>query len=81
MQLNYFTQVSLLFNVITEHTDAFVPPWNEFKNSVVEETGLLHSQQLTNSHFLFSIIVESVTFQVLLQRPKQTEVEGARSGL
>jgi len=43
-----------------EHTDPFVPSWHIFKNSVRAEIGIVHSQLLTNSHFPFLIIVESV---------------------
>jgi hypothetical protein len=31
MQLFYSTEVSLFFNIIPEHIDAFVPFWHEFK--------------------------------------------------
>jgi hypothetical protein len=74
MQLIYFTEVSLFFNIIPEHIDAFVPPWYDFKNPVAVEIDLLHSQPFTNSHYKFFIVVESTTCQVLLQRPKQMEV-------
>jgi hypothetical protein len=35
-----------------------VPPWHKFKNSVMEQTGLLHSQPFMNSSFHFLISVE-----------------------
>jgi len=42
----------------------------EFKLSVAEEIDLLLSKPLTNNHSDFLRIVESVTPQGLLQRPK-----------
>jgi hypothetical protein len=41
--------------------DAFVPQWHKFTNSSALETGLLPSQQFTNSHFHSTIPVELVT--------------------
>ena len=32
MQLTYSLEISLFFNVISEHTDALVSVWHEFKN-------------------------------------------------
>jgi hypothetical protein len=80
MCLIYSTEVSSFFNTIPENTEAFFPSWQEFKNSVAVEIGLLHSQPFTNSH-LHSITVESATSRVLLQMPKQMKSDEARSGL
>jgi hypothetical protein len=78
MWLSYSAEVSLFFNIIPEHNDAFVPLWHEFKYSIAVEIGLLHSQPLTNSHLHAFITVESATSQVLLQRIKQMEVRRAK---
>jgi hypothetical protein len=64
----------LLFSTVLEHSDACVPYLHGFKNSVVAEIGLLHSQPFSSSHFQFFIIAEFATSQLLLQRPKQMEV-------
>jgi hypothetical protein len=74
MKLIYSAEVSLFLNINPKHIEAFVPPWHEFKISIVVEIGLLHSQPFTNRNFHFFIIVELATSQVLLQRPKQVEV-------
>jgi hypothetical protein len=74
MQLIYSTAVSSFSNTNPEYTDAFVPCWQEFKNSVAADAGPLLSQPITNSHFEFFITVESATSQVLLQRFKYKEV-------
>jgi len=66
MQLTYSSEVSLFFSIISGNTDEFVPNWREFKKSVVVETGLLHSQPFTYSHFRFLIIVESATSQSIV---------------
>jgi hypothetical protein len=68
------TEVSLFFNIISEHIDAFVPSLHGDKNCVAVEVGLLHSQPFTSSHLHVLIVVESATSQVLVQRPKQMEV-------
>jgi hypothetical protein len=39
--LIYSTEVLLFFNIIREHSDAFVFSWHGFKNSVVVETRLV----------------------------------------
>jgi hypothetical protein len=36
-------------NIIPEHIDVIVPPWQEFKNFNAVGIGLLHSQPLRNS--------------------------------
>jgi hypothetical protein len=75
MLLIYSTEISLYFNIIPKHTDAFVPSWHKFKNSVLVEIGLLHSQPFTKGHFHFFITVENDDLQMLLLRPNQMEVE------
>jgi len=45
--------ISLFLTTTPKHMDAFVPFWHEFKNSIIVETGTLHSQLFTNSHFHF----------------------------
>jgi len=49
-KLTFTTKVSLLFNLIPEQTEASVPPWHEFKNSITLESGLLHLQSM-RGHF------------------------------
>jgi hypothetical protein len=66
MYLIFSTKVSLFFNIILEHIDAFIPSWHEFKISVAIELGLLHSQPLTKNHIHVFITVESVSTQYLL---------------
>jgi len=51
--------------------EAFLPPWHEFKNFILSEVTLLHSQTFTNVIVHFLIIVETVTSKVLLQWRKQ----------
>jgi hypothetical protein len=60
--------------------DAFAPSWHEFKNSVIVEIRLLHSQPFTytNSHSHF-VIEELANFQVLSHRPKQMEVQQGKA--
>jgi hypothetical protein len=74
MYLIFSTTVSLFFTTIPEHIDISVSSSHEFKNSVVAEIWLLHSQPFTNNHFHLLITVESAASQMLLQRPKQMEV-------
>jgi len=55
----------------SEPLEAFLPSWHEFKNFIISEVRLLHSQPFTNVNIHFLIIVVTVTSQVLLQWPKQ----------
>jgi small nuclear ribonucleoprotein (snRNP)-like protein len=55
----------------SEHLEAFLPSWLEFKNVIISEVTLLHSQTFTNVNVHFLILVEKVTSQVLLQWPKR----------
>jgi hypothetical protein len=56
-----------------KHAHAFVPFLHEFKNSVTVKIGLLHSQPFMNNDFHFTIIVELVTSQILVQKPKKED--------
>ena len=47
MQLSYYIEVSLLFNITPKHSDASVPSWQQIKHSVCEEIGPLFSQEFT----------------------------------
>ena len=38
MWLIYYTEVSVFFTLISEHTDAFVLSWHKFKNFVTVES-------------------------------------------
>ena len=51
----YCTELSLFFSIVPEYIVAFVPSSCQFKNYIVVEIGLLHSEQYTNSHFHFLI--------------------------
>jgi hypothetical protein len=75
MKLIHSIALLFLFNIIPKHTDTFLPWWHKFKNSVTVEIGFLQKQPFTNGHFHFFVIVESVTSQLLNQRPKQIEVQ------
>lgn len=66
----YSTGVPLLFNIMPEHTDMFVPTTNEFKNDLAVEIGLTYLQTFSSSHCQFLIIAEAETYQVLLQLAK-----------
>jgi len=47
MMLNvacYCIEESLYFNIISTHVDVFIPPWQQFKNLVPDEIGLLPAQ-------------------------------------
>jgi hypothetical protein len=68
------TEVLLFFNIILEHIVVFVVSWHEFKNSIVVEIWLLHSQLFMSSYFHFFIIVELMTYHMLPQKPKQMGV-------
>jgi len=61
----------IIFLNNSEHLETFLPSWHEFKNFIISEVRLLHSQPFTNVTVHFFIIMESVTFQVLLQWLKQ----------
>jgi hypothetical protein len=67
MQPIYTTELSRFINIMLEHNDPFVPSWHIFKNSVRPEIGTVHSQLMTNSHFPFLIIVESVKMGMMRQ--------------
>jgi hypothetical protein len=61
---------SLYLQPLTKHHFHFligVPTWYEFKNSVAIDIGFLRSQPLTNADFCFLIVVESATFELLLE--------------
>jgi hypothetical protein len=67
--------------LLTQSPSVFInlpPSCNDFRNSVGVEIGLFLSQQFSNSHFHFRIIVEKTTSHVLLQRPKQVVVRGGQ---
>jgi len=49
--------------------DALVPSWHKFKNSVTVDIRLLYSQPFMNNHFIFLLIINSVTSLLLLQWP------------
>jgi hypothetical protein len=57
--------------LISKHLDAFVPPWHNFKNSVMVEIELLLSKPFMNRHCYFLISVELVTSPVSVQWHKQ----------
>jgi len=61
MQLICPTEISLLFNIIPRHNDAFLTFWHGLQHSVAALIGLLHSLSLTMSHFHFRTSVESAT--------------------
>ena len=72
MQLIYSTVLSLFFDEIPEHIDAFVASWHEFKISVILEIGFFHSP-------FFHLCVywnywNLASSQVLLQHPTLTIV-------
>jgi hypothetical protein len=67
----YYWHSSIIFSKIPEHFDASGPSWHEFKNSFAVDTGLLHLQPFTKSHFNFLILVKFVTSQGLREWSKQ----------
>jgi hypothetical protein len=75
MKLIQATALLLFFNIIPQHTDTFLPSWHKYKNSITVEIGFLQKQPFTNGHFHLFLTMESVTSQVLIQRPKQIEVQ------
>lgn len=81
MQLIFSTQASLIFVVIFEHIDAFVPSWHEFKIFVAVEIALLHSPPFTKNHFHFLLVVDSATAQLWLQLPRQKRSREGHLGL
>jgi hypothetical protein len=70
------TEISLYFNTIPEHIDAFVPSWHEFKNSIAVEIRSLHWQPFTNSHFHFFVFVELSTSKA--QAKESMAVQGQK---
>ena len=56
------------------HIDAFVSPWNEYKNSVAVEIWLLHLQSLRNSNFHFLKFMQLATSKVLIKLRKRSFV-------
>ena len=76
MYLAGSTEVSLFFNAIPEHCDAFFPGWQEFKNSVPVWNWLLHSQPCTNSNFYFLVSVQSATLNCRLRCPAKDGPSG-----
>jgi hypothetical protein len=60
-----FSWSIIIFTITPKHTDASLPYWHRFKNSIMTEIMPLNPQPFTNSHFYFPIILETVTFQVL----------------
>jgi len=60
----------IIFQCIPKNIDEFFLYWQNFKNSVIVEIRLLHSQPIMNNHFHF-IIVELVTPQILTQWPQK----------
>jgi len=67
----YSLHCNIIFSTIPEHFDASGPSWHEFKNSFAVDSGLVHLQPFTKSHFHFFILVEFVTSQGLLEWSKQ----------
>ena len=72
MQLNHFTEVSVLLPQSTS-TDDSVPLLDKFKNSVTVKIELMHSKPPMNNHYHYPIIVELVTSHVSHQKPKQED--------
>jgi hypothetical protein len=66
----YCTEVSLIFSIVPECIDAFVPCSHQFKNYTVVEIGVLYSQLFMDSHFQFFITRYQPTYQVLLKQPR-----------
>jgi hypothetical protein len=46
----------IIFSIILKHTDASVPSWHRFKNSVAAGTGLLHSQKFITANSVSSLL-------------------------
>jgi hypothetical protein len=69
MWLIHHTEAPLFFNVTCEIIDAFFPLRHEFKNSFAVDSGLLHLQPFTMSHFHFLIILEQAVHPTVV--PKQ----------
>jgi hypothetical protein len=57
--------MSLFFNIILEHVAAAFSCWQQFKNIIAVEIGLLNSQPFTNGNLNFFVTAESATSQVL----------------
>jgi hypothetical protein len=51
-------QSAASYRMIPIQSAAFIPSSHKSKNSVAVETGLLHSQKFTNSHYYFLVNVE-----------------------
>jgi hypothetical protein len=47
----YFTEGSRFFNIIAQHSNAFVSSWHKFKNSVMVAARPLQLQAFMSSHF------------------------------
>jgi hypothetical protein len=66
----FFCLGIIIFGIISEHIDEFVPSWYEFTNVLAVVIRLLYPQPSVNNHFHFPVIVESATSQMLLQQSK-----------
>jgi hypothetical protein len=64
-----FHTIFITFQCNLQPVDALVPSWQEFKNSVAVDIGLLYSQPFMNNHLIFLLITKSVTSLLLLQWP------------
>jgi len=66
MYLIYSAELSLFCSVIPKQTDASLPYWHWFKNSIMQKSGpLIHNLHKEPCHF--PIILKSVTCHLLLQ--------------
>jgi len=54
-----FTEASLFVYIIREYTNAFVPSWHEFKNSIGGEIEICRSQPLTNRHICSLLLINA----------------------
>jgi hypothetical protein len=62
----------IIFSVILENTDTFVPLLYEFKNSITVETGLLTSNKTLMDHFTPQTKQVGIQFGLLKQHWKET---------
>jgi hypothetical protein len=59
----------IIYYIIPEHIDKFVASRTSLKIPSRKKSEFLYSHSFTKNSFHFLIIVESATYQVLLERP------------
>jgi hypothetical protein len=76
MALNIDALLYHYFSALSQSNNILIPSWHVSKISVAVAVDILHSQPFSKSSFHFFIIVDSVTYQLLLQLPENESSMG-----